>query len=426
MVYNEIHTKRILCRLCDTKKLTKVVNLQPIPLSENYFADQSKSKASKRFPIDLYMCENCAHVQHVDIINPEVLWDGYTYFSAESSGMLNHFDEIVKFVTEKVKPEMGSLIVDIGSNDGSFLRAFKNMGFEVCGVDPADHAAKIANDNGISTFVEIFDCNSAKNICDKFGKAAIITAFNVFAHADNLTEMATAAKSLLLKDGVFIFEAQYLADIVNKNLVATFFHEHVSHHSIIPLRDFFDRVGMELIFVKHDDKIQHGSIIGGAQIKGQSRKIEKNVDEFVNFEKKMKLNKLITIQNFGIRLSKQKQAVKKFVQIAKSNGKSFAGFGAARSAPTLISQFGLGEYIDFIVDDGLTKLDMYSPGDGIIVKNSDYLYQHIPEYTFILAWVHAFTIIKKHRQYLMAGGSFILLSPDTKIVNKNGVSDLIL
>jgi SAM-dependent methyltransferase len=424
MFLEKIYKKRTICRLCDASNLTKVVDLEPIPLSENYFADKSKSKSARKFPIDLYMCDVCGHVQHVDIINPDVLWDGYTYFSAESSGMVEHFNETAQFVIEKVSPEMGSLIVDIGSNDGSFLRAFKKRGFEVCGVDPAGQAAKRANDNRISTLVDFFDDKSAKTVADQFGQASIITAFNVFAHADNLLEMVNAAKLLLADDGVFVFEAQYLADIIKKNLVATIFHEHISHHSIIPLQKFFDRVGMELIFVKHDDKIQHGSIIGGAQIKGQMRQIDKSVDDFVEFEKEMHLDTLHPIQEFGRSLNKQKLIVKKFVLAAQSCGKSFAGFGAARSAPTLISQFALGQCIDFIVDDAATKLGKYSPGDGIIVKGSDYLYQDMPNYTFILAWVHAFRIIENHREYLASGGCFILLSPNVKLIDQNGLSDL--
>ena len=422
--YNEIHTKRVLCRLCNASKLARVVDLQPIPLSENYFSDRAKSKSAKKFPIDLYMCEACGHVQHVDIINPKVLWNDYTYFSAGSAGMIEHFDKVAKYLIKKVSPEKSSLIVDIGSNDGSFLRSFKDRGFNVCGIDPADQAAKRANDQGITTLIEIFDFNSAKTVSDQFGKASIITAFNVFAHADNLTEMVKAAKSLLSNNGIFVFEAQYLADVVKKNLVATIFHEHISHHSVTPLRDFFDRMGMELIFIKHDDDIQHGSIIGGAQIKGQARKVGKSVSDFVNFEKKTKLNELNTIKDFGRRLTQQKKVVEKFAQFEKSIGKRFAGFGAARSAPTLISQFGISEHIDFIVDDGVAKVNMYSPGDGILVKDSHHLYKLMPQYTFILAWVHAFKIIEKHEKYLMAGGAFILLSPDIKLVTQAGISDL--
>ncbi|MDA8716483.1 class I SAM-dependent methyltransferase [Alphaproteobacteria bacterium] len=424
MVLREIHTKREDCRLCNSSSLAKVLDLAPIPLSENYFLEQAKSKAAKRFPIDLYMCESCGHVQHIDVIDPAVLWDGYTYFSADSSGMVDHFNDVANFLIERIDPKKGSLVVDIGSNDGSFLRCFKDRGFEVCGVDPADQAAKRANDNGIRTFVDLFNCCSAKHVLSHFGKASIVTAFNVFAHADDLSEMIEAVKSLLNEDGVFVFEAQYLSDIVNKNLIATIFHEHISHHSVIPLKCFFDRLDMELIFLKHDDRVQHGSIIGAAQIKGQRRIVDKSVSEFVTFERRMELNKPKKIHDFGRTLKRQKLAVGEFVQKERLKGKTFAGFGAARSAPTLIAQFGLADCIDFIVDDSTAKLNCYSPGDGILVKSIDCLYEDSPDYTFILAWVHAFKIIEKHKKYLRNGGAFVLLSPNTKLVNETGEFDL--
>ena len=107
-----------------------------------------------------------------------------------------------------------------------------------------------------------------------------------------------------------------------------------------------------------------------------------------------------------------------------SNTKSFIGFGAARSAPTLIAQFGINESIEFIVDDAPSKINCYSPGDGILVRSSEALYDYMPDYTFILAWVHAFKIIENNKKYLEKGGSFILLSPNTKIVNKDGEFDI--
>ena len=124
MISKQIHTVAISVDYV-MLKLKKVLDLKPIPLSENYLSEKTASESVKKFPIDLYMCVFCGHVQHLDIINPEILWEGYTYFSSESNGMVEHFENVSNFIIEKIKPTKHSLIVDIGSNDGSFLETFK-------------------------------------------------------------------------------------------------------------------------------------------------------------------------------------------------------------------------------------------------------------------------------------------------------------
>jgi SAM-dependent methyltransferase len=410
---------RDTCRLCGSKRVEKVVGLKPIPLSENYTQDAESAKKAPRFPVDVYMCSDCGHVQHLDVIDPAVLWDSYTYFSGEAKGMPEHFRAVSGRMLEAAKPPEGALVIDIGSNDGSLLKPFRDKGFRVLGIDPATEVARRANADGISTFAELMSRPLAANIRAEQGPAHIISAFNVFAHADDLAEMVDCVKTMLAPDGLFFFEAQYLLDIIDGVLIATIFHEHMSHHSVKPLASFLDRHGLELIAVDRA-KIQHGSIIGTVQHKGAGRPVQASVYEILALEDARKLNLIETLHAFGRTVNELRQTTAKLVERWKREGATVAAYGAARSGPTLIAQLGLDGVISYIVDDHPQKVGKYSSGDGIPILPTRMLSEKMPDYCVILAWVHSEKIIETSREYLEKGGRLVVLCPRTRVVGKDG------
>ena len=411
--------RRTTCRLCDSLQLECVVALLPIPLSERYEISAERAKETPRFPVDVYMCRDCSHVQQLDVIDPDVLWDGYSYFSGEAKGMLKHFEQFAMRVIDKAAMPDNALVVDIGSNDGSLLQFFKNKNYRVIGIDPAACAVKRANDNGIPTYCSLLTEDLAEKIRQEHGPAAVVCAFNVFAHADDLSGMVKAARAMLADDGLFYFEAQYLMDIVDGVLIATIFHEHISHHSLKPLVQFFETHGLELIDVDRS-RNQHGSIIGTVQLKGGARMVGQSVRDLLKAEEEKALDKIETLKAFARRVSDLRSHTAALAEGWKGQGKTVAGFGAARSGPTLIAQLGLENKIDFIVDDNPNKIGRYSPGDGIPIMPTAALDTERPDYVVILAWVHAQYIVEHNRDYLENGGHFVVLCPETRVIGKNG------
>lgn len=410
---------RNTCRLCDSSNVELVVNLKPIPLSENYSIDRSIALSAARFPVDVYMCADCGHVQHLDVIDPEVLWDSYTYFSGEAKGMPEHFQQVSENILRKCEPPSGSLVIDIGSNDGSLLKPFKSVGFRVLGVDPATEAARRANEAGIPTFQSLMTADLARQIREEHGSAHVICAFNVFAHADDLGEMVDCVRTMLHPDGLFFFEAQYLLDILDGVLIATIFHEHMSHHSVTPLTKFLDRHGLELIAAERA-RVQHGSLIGVVQLKGGRRPVEASVDSLLALEADRRLAEVQTLRDFNTKVGQLREKTASLVARLKKEGAKIAGYGAARSGPTLIAQLGLTGAIDYIVDDHPQKVGKFETGDGILVVPTAQLCERMPDYTIILAWVHANKIIDTNQEYLKRGGRFIVLCPETRVVSKDG------
>ena len=411
--------RRKTCRLCDSGNVELVVKLEPIPLAENYCVDSETGRKAARYPVDLYMCADCGHVQQLDVVDSKSLWDSYTYYSGEAKGMPEHFEAVAAKIRRLHQLPPGSLVVDIGSNDGSLLRPFKYAGHRVLGIDPAKEIARLATESGIETVPALMSLNLAREVRQRHGPAHLACMFNAFAHADDMGEIAESIRSMLAPDGVFVFEAQYLLDIIDRVLIATIFHEHMSHHSVKPLTKFLDRHGMELIDVERVP-IQHGSLIGTVQLKGGKRPLKDSVRQLLDLEEKRGLAKLATLRNFAIQLEQLKERTSRLAREWKRAKLAVAGYGAARSGPTLIAQLGLGGAIDYIIDDHPQKVNRFSSGDGIQILPTAELCRRMPAYTVILAWVHAAKIIESNKEYLDKGGHFVVLCPETRIVGKEG------
>lgn len=408
------------CRLCESSQVKKVVNLNPVPLAEKYTTSSEEAKNAATYPIDIYMCRQCGHVQLLDVIHANNLWENYTYHSGQTQGIIDHFQEVSEKIISRYHPASESLVIDIGSNDGTLLRFFKNRGHKVHGVDPAKEIAKKATESGIETTASVLTTEVAKSIREKNGPASVVTAFNVYAHADNLSDMTNAIRSLLSNDGIFVFEVQYLLDIVDKVLIGTIFHEHMSHHSLKPLIKFLDRHGLEMIHVDRVS-IQKGSIIGFAQLKGGPHAIDPSIQDMIQLEESHELDQLSVMEKFNDRVERNREVARELVKAWQEQGLTIAGYGAARSGPTLVAQFEFNDVIQYIFDDHPQKVGKFSPGTGAPVIPTSELLTRKPDVVIILAWIHARTIIEKSKEYLAQGGKFVICTPDICVIDKNTI-----
>jgi SAM-dependent methyltransferase len=409
-------TRRKTCRLCEGGRLELVVPLAPTPVAEKYVTREELDQETPVYPLDLHLCLDCGHVQLLDVVDPEFLFDDYTYESGSTKQIVQHFDKTVEAACARYHPAPNSLVVDVGSNDGSLLRCFQKRGLRVLGIDPASEIAKKATQSGIPTIAQFLNLDLARRLKKEHGPAAVVCAFNVFAHADNLGGMADAIREMLAPGGVFIFEVSYLLDILDHMLLGTIFHEHVSYHSVKPLASFLRRHGMELVDIQRVG-IQGGSIIGTAQLAGGGLAAGPMVGELLELERARGLDRAETLKEFAAQLGQVKEELGGLMADLKKQGKSVWGYGAARSGTTLIAQMNLGKVISHIVDDSPAKQNKFSPGDHIPILPSKALAEQKPDYAFILAWVHARQIIENNRGYLQQGGRFIVCFPKIQVVS---------
>ena len=412
----QLFIKKSECRLCGSSDLSLAVALGLSPVSEKYTKQKSQDSCSPQVPLDLYFCNQCTHVQLIDVVNPDFLWADFTFKTANNSALVTHFRE---YATEAIRfsnATRSDLIVDIGSNDGTLLKAFKARQFEnVLGVDPAKEIAEVANAEGVPTIIGYLNDATAQTILDEYGKAKILTANNVFAHVDDLSGMLSSITQLMREDGVFIFEVSYLLDVVQKNLIGTIFHEHLCYHSVRALKPFLERHELQLLRVERGEE-QGGSVICYAQFKGRNRKEEKSVSEMLKLEEEANLGELSTLQAMDVRLRLVKDEVRDLLRRLLREGRSISGFGAARAGTTLLSYFEIGKMVDYLVDDNERKHYCYSPGDQLQVLPTKEIYSKRPDYLLILAWLHADKIIEKHARYLENGGAFVRIFPKVEVV----------
>lgn len=409
-------TRRDTCRLCSGTSLELVVPITATPVAGAFVRKEQLGEEQECFPLDMYMCDDCHHVQLLDVVDPSVLFcDDYSYASGSSPGLVRHFSEYVNRVIERNQLVEGGLAVEIGSNDGTFLKFFQDRGFVTLGIEPAGDLVSLARDNGIETLPEFLTDDLATEIRATRGPASVVAANNVFAHMDDMASAATAVRAMLADDGVFVFEVSYLLDVIDNMLLGTIFHEHVCYHSVKPLVMFLEKHDLQLIDVQRES-IQGGCLVCTAQPIGGPRQIDQSVDEMLSLEQQRRLDKPSTLRAFSQRLTKVQAEVRQTVTRFAEEGKTVAGFGAARGGTLLLHHFGLGEVLDFIVDDSPDKQGMYSPGHHLPVLPTSAMYDRMPDYVFILAWVHAKPIIRNHNRYLEEGGKFIVFSPEVQVI----------
>ena len=171
-------------------------------------------------PLVVNACNACKLIQLRDVVDPEVLFSNYLYVSGTSPVFVAHFASYAKTVVEKFSLKRDSFVIDVGSNDGVLLSHFKKLGMKILGIDPATNIAAEATRKGVPTIAKFITPETARSIAAEHGKSSIITANNVFAHTDDVTGFVKSVKELLLPEGVFIFENQYLKDLIEKNCKA--------------------------------------------------------------------------------------------------------------------------------------------------------------------------------------------------------------
>ena len=408
---------RDTCRLCESKALQKVIELTPTPPGNNFLRADQLDDPEPVYPIDAYFCRDCHHLQLGHVVDPDILYrDDYAYVSGTSPVFVKHLGDYANDTVRRFGLKPGSLVADIGSNDGTCLSFFKDAGMEVLGIDPATHIAERATANGIPTLDEFFCEELAQRLRAGHGPASLITSHNALAHIDDLAGVVRGVRHWLADDGLFIFEVGYLVDVYQNVWFDTIYHEHLDFHSVEPFVGFFERFGMEVIGVQRVSP-QGGSIRVTTQKKGGGRSRDGSVDELIALEHDIGFDRAETFLAYIDRINAVKSDLSGIVKGLKAQGKSIAAYGAPTKSTTLLHHFELGEGIlDFIVDDNPLKQGLYSPGYHIRVVAADELEAREPDYLLILAWNFAGPIMKKQAAFTAQGGRFILPMPKARIV----------
>ena len=392
------------CRVCGGG-FSHYLSLGLSPLANNL--NDKKSTSNDVYPLDMNFCKKCSNSQLSVVVPPEKMFDNYLYLSSTSEKFRNHFADIANELKSDLKLKNSSVVVDIGSNDGIFLAPIKNLGMLAIGVEPAKNVAKIANSKKLTTLPEYFTHKTVGKIIKKHGKADVVTAFNVFAHGDGLKEILKNAENLLKKNGEFIFEIQYLLRTLKDVTFDNIYHEHVNYWCLIALLNFFE--GSEMKVYKVKEVNTHGGSLRVYATKNKNKRMHKSVSQYIQLEKKYKLDEHQTYLKFAKKVADTKKKSLAMIDNIKTEKKKIIGFGAPAKATTILNYFGLSDK-DFLftIDENLLKQNKFIPETNIEIKDINEVNPDSYDYVIVLAW-NFFDSIKSNNKSIFANSKFIKL-----------------
>ncbi len=381
------------CRCCGNTKLKRVISLGYQPLANNLLS--KKDQKTELYPLEINYCSKCHNCQLSVAVDPKKMFSNYFYLSSTSNTFKEHFKNAAnKYIKEFNLNPRKSYIIDVGSNDGIGLQPFKDLKFKkILGIEPAKNLAKISNKKKIKTINSFLNENSLKKI--KKG-ADLILASNVFAHSDDLKNMANCMLKLIKPNGTIIVEVQYLVNTLKDLTFDNIYHEHYNYWSLTSLDYFFKSTSSQIYKV---EKINtHGGSLRIYISKNKKIKIHSSVKQILKEEEKFGIKKFKTYKNFENQILQIKKNVRNNLKKLLNNHQKIVGYGSPAKATTALNFFGISNEIECIIEDNKLKHGKFIPGVKIpIVSKKDI--KKNPDCILVLAW-NFFNEIKKNNQNL--------------------------
>ena len=398
-----INRKFCICK----NKLVKKINFGNLPLINNY----KSTKYLKRYPVIVTQCKKCLLIQLKYSVPDRLLFSkNYSYLSGNSKEKINNFGTILKKIvklSKKKKPK----ILDIGSNDGSFLGLVKKKYSNILGVEPTN-TADIAIKKKINTIKKPLNFKLAKKIVRKFSKFDFIVATNFFAQTNHLDEIIKSIKLILDNKGLLIVEVQYLYDLLIQKGFDSFHHEHIAYYTASSIKKVLEA---HKLYVFDAERLKvHGGILR-VYVSLNKKPITKNLKKILRNENdKNIISKVNNLNSFRIKFSNK---VKKLLTNLKKQNKITYGMGAAPRACVMLNSCNLTKNEIGLVGEVAQSLkcNKYIPGTDIMVKDENKIIIDKPDYVIILAWHLTKRIISL---LLKKGykGNFITPLPKLKIL----------
>ena len=402
------------CILCAAPLPEPFLDLGRTALA-NKFLEPGETVDEPTFSLRVTLCDECRHVQLAEIVPPAAMFEDYLYVSGASDTLRGHLNDLADVVTERRGLTGDDLVVDIGANDATLLQGFARHGIRTLGVDPAVNLAARAADTGIDRYTGFFGADSAKEIVERWGQAAAITATNTFPHIPDLNDFMTGIDTTLAPGGAFVIEAHYLQDILDQLAFDTVYHEHVSYWALETMQRLFARHGMEVTSAERLP-IHHGQLRVFVQRQGEGT-VEDSVETVLAQERERGLLEPATWTAFADRVAALKRDLHATLTELHTEGKTVAAYGAPAKGSTLLSYLELGpDDLAWIADRSPLKQGRVTPGSHIPIVAPDRMLTERPDVVLMLAWNFADEILEQQHEYVEGGGRFIVPVPEVRFL----------
>jgi SAM-dependent methyltransferase len=410
--------KRLLrCRACGSGGLRTVLDLGCMPLANGFLTQRQLRSPEPRYPLELVFCPECALVQILETVPPEILFRHYLYFSSFSDAMLQHARDIATRMLRSRRLDGKSLVVEIASNDGYLLQFYLLGGIPVLGIEPAENIARAAKEErDVRTIPQFFSLALAQKLSRQGQRADVIHANNVLAHVSDLSGFLLGIGMLLTPDGVAVIEVPYVRELIERVEFDTIYHEHVSYFALTPLHRLMESHGLTIVDVERLE-IHGGSLrIFVEHLSGRSH-ASPAVRQMLSDEVDRGLTGIRFYQDFERKVRELKDSLLNLLRGLKSQGSRIAAYGASAKGSTILNFFGIDHSIlDFVVDRSTVKQGLYTPGTHLPIYNPEKLLEKMPDYVLLLTWNFSEEILEQQAGYRRLGGRFIIPIPTPQVI----------
>ncbi|MGK7929847.1 MAG: methyltransferase domain-containing protein [Microcystaceae cyanobacterium] len=389
------------CRVCDSTDLELAIDLGQQPWCNHFLKPEEVGK-EPYYPLRVLYCHQCGTVQLDYTVKKEIMFGDHTYLSGVTKSLSQHFKTVAEEIDQRFfqdKPQKS--VLDIGSNDGTQLKHFQNLGYEVLGVESSVTTAKIAQEAGVPTLNDFFNLDVVKRLNRKFDA---INAAGVFFHLEELHSVTEGIREALDKDGVFVVQFLYMKRIVENLAFDQIYHEHLLYYNLNTVEKLLNRHGLAL-FDAYLSPIHGGSMIGFVTHKGKREQSER-LKTLLQAEIDDKANEFTTYLEFAARIKQMKQDNLAYLGEAKQAGKTIWGFGAPVKGNTMLNYFGVGQqYLDCLVEKNELRRGLYSPGMHLPIVIEKEL-TDLPDIYYVLAWNFKKEILANNQSLIDQGVEF--------------------
>ena len=387
----------MICKITK-KKIKPFMSFGKMPIA-NGFLKKKDFKKEFFFKMEVGFSKDISLFQLNDHPKPKMMFNkNYPFFTGSSKGMINHFKKYSNWIKKKYLKGKKNLI-EIGSNDGTFLSNFKKSKINVLGIEPSANVAKVSKAKGINTKNIFFTFKNVKKLKILNKKTDIICAANVVCHVPNLIDLIKGVDHLLNKKGLFIFEEPYLGSMYKKISYDQIYDEHIFMFSVTSVKKIFNLYGFDLINALPQKT--HGGSMRYVVGRTNQHNISRNISKLLTNEKRLKIDSIKGCKKFKKKCEASKKKWKSKVSNILKKGKNIAGYAATSKSTTILNYCGINQkHIDFICDTTPNKINLYSPGTHIPIVPVGFFRNNIPDYTFLFAWNHKKEIFLKEKKIL--------------------------
>lgn len=408
-------TRRTTCRICGHADLTPYLDLGPQPPSNSFIAPEEVPD-EQRFPLIVELCRSCGLSQLSEVVAATSIFSDYAYLSSTSKALVRHYQGMVDDILARYRPAAGSLIVDVGCNDGITLARYPAGRFALVGVEPSS-SGDYAVEAGFTVEKCFFNAETAAEMRRRHGAASVITTTNVFAHVDGIRDFTRGIAGLLADDGVFVIEFPYLREMIEHLYFDTVYHEHLSYLALTPLAKLFADLGLRPFNVQRVDVGASGPALRLAVCLDKApHPTDASIDAMLAAERDWGIRDPATYSKFSDRVSAMRDELLRIIRELKAAGNKIGAYGAPAKGNTMLNYLGAtADDIAAVAENSPTKIGKLTPGTHLPVVSDAEFMQMGFTHALLLTWNYA-EFFLANSDFVKQGGKFIIPFPKPTVL----------